>query len=288
MTASSIDLAANNGLDWLARLIGDVRAAAPRADMLMAGAMARDLLLMHAHGVRIARATGDVDLAFAIEDWTGFERLCAQLTGSGLFKAHRAIAHRLYYRETVQIDVIPFGGVERPDRSIAWPPDGSMVMNVLGYREAMASANTVKLPQDQSVKIVSLPALTVLKVLAWEQRHNIQPDKDASDLLLVLRHYFDAGNAERLYLEAAHLLETDDFDYQVAGAWLLGWDAAAVILTHNQAPAEAIRRVTGIIEPEIDPDGPLRLIGQAGGVDPNQDVRLLAAFYKGFTQERKP
>jgi predicted nucleotidyltransferase len=267
MTALPIDLAGDRGLDWLATLIVDVRAAAPRAQMLLAGAMARDLLLMHAHGVGIARATEDVDLAFAVRDWGEFGRLCAQLTGCGLFEAHRSVMHRLRYHETLPIDVIPFGGVERADRSIAWPPDGRTVMDVLGYREAMASATTVILPFGQSVQVVSLPALVLLKVLAWEQRHGLEPDKDASDLMLLLRHYLDAGNAKRLYAEAAHLLESADFDYEIAGAWLLGRDAADIIAAHGETPLAAARRVQSILEPQIDPDGTLRLIGQARDIE---------------------
>lgn len=60
--------------------------------------------------------------------------------------------------------------------------------------------------------------LAVLKVLAWSERRRIEPRKDASDLLLILQNYIDAGNSERLYAEAGQLFERHNFDYERAGA----------------------------------------------------------------------
>lgn len=62
-----MDLSDKGELRWLSLLVGDLRAAAPRHDPLIAGAMARDLLLHYGAGVAIRRATTDVDLAFAVE-----------------------------------------------------------------------------------------------------------------------------------------------------------------------------------------------------------------------------
>ena len=69
MNGSLIDLTARKGLGWLATLVQDLRTAAGREQVLLVGAQARDLLLHHIHGVRIVRATTDVDLAFAVADW---------------------------------------------------------------------------------------------------------------------------------------------------------------------------------------------------------------------------
>ena len=91
-------------------------------------------------------------------------------------------------------------------------------MTVVGYREALASAMDVKLPENQRVLVVSLPMLAVLKLVAWSERHTAAPRKDAADLLLILKNYLDAGNQQRLYEEAPHLLEDSNFDYERAGA----------------------------------------------------------------------
>jgi predicted nucleotidyltransferase len=113
MKASSLDLADKQELNFLAELIADLRAVAPHADVLIVGAMARDLLLYHAHGIRAARATEDVDLALAVADWNDFERLRESLLTSDSFEPHPKVAHKLLYRRRMEVDLIPFGGVER-------------------------------------------------------------------------------------------------------------------------------------------------------------------------------
>jgi predicted nucleotidyltransferase len=56
--------------------------------------------------------------------------------------------------------------VEKPDRTIAWPPSDDEVMDVFGFREAQASAVTMMLPGSTKINVVSLPALVVLKLIA--------------------------------------------------------------------------------------------------------------------------
>ena len=47
--------------------------------------------------------------------------------------------HQLWLGDQ-RLDMVPFGGVERPDRTIEWPTEGTEVMNVLGLSEALAKA----------------------------------------------------------------------------------------------------------------------------------------------------
>ena len=72
MTASSLDLSARADLEWLADLIGDAQQAVPSVEWLIIGALARDLHLSYARGIRIDRVTTDTDLALAINDWAEF------------------------------------------------------------------------------------------------------------------------------------------------------------------------------------------------------------------------
>src|SRR5688572_9865164 len=111
------------------------------------GAMARDILLHHVHGIETGRATADVDFAVAVENWEQFDNIKARLTETGRFEPAKRIAQRLHYRsggnsKGYPLDIVPFGGIENPAHSIAWPPDGNEVMSVVGYAEALA--NTVE------------------------------------------------------------------------------------------------------------------------------------------------
>jgi len=288
MVISSLDLAAKSELTFLAELVADLRSAAPAWEPLLVGAMARDLLLYHAHNIPVSRATEDIDLGFAVADWEGFATLRAALLASTHFEAHSSMIHKFFHRRRRQIDLVPFGGLELPDGSIAWPPRGDEVMTVVGFREALASARDVMLPEGQRVHVVSLPMLAALKVIAWSERHTTAPRKDAADLLLVLKNYLDAGNQHRLYDEAAHLLDHNNFDYERAGAWLAGQDAAATIGKDAAKQTRTHHMIATILTSESDPDGPLRLIGEVGGREAENIRLLLAAFLRGFNGEKVP
>ena len=85
MIKYSLDLTNRQELRFLSDLIADVRAKVPKIDILLVGATARDLLLFHAHGIKAARGTEDIDLAFAVASWavdrTGRFWLQKSLTG---------------------------------------------------------------------------------------------------------------------------------------------------------------------------------------------------------------
>jgi len=269
-------------------VVADLRSAAPTADMLLVGAAARDVLLSYAHGIALARATSDVDLALAVPDWRAFEALREQLVESGRFERLPGRTQRLRHRSGIGIDLIPFGGVERADGSVAWPPDYAEVIDVLGFAEARASAIQVGLPNNQVIHVVTLPMLAMLKVFTWDDRHRTEPRKDAADLVAILTNYLDVGHAERLYGEMAHLLEDDAFDYRIAGAWLVGYDARALIDRHSRRSGRIVDRLTSVLTREVDVEGPLRLVGETSGIAAEFMRRLLAAFLAGFSGKRKP
>lgn len=131
------------------------------------------------------------------------------------------------------LDLLPFGGVERPPNKIVWPPELSIVMNVAGYREALAAAQDVEVATDFVVPVASLPGLAILKLLAWADR-GIENPKDAVDLVTLLRWYGAAGNEDRLYGEEMSLLEGLGYNMDLAGPQLLGKDAARITATETR------------------------------------------------------
>ena len=282
-----LDLSARDDLRWLARLLADVRNAVPSTEPLLVGALARDLLLHYGHGIAITRATEDVDLALAIENWDEFDSVRSALLSTGKFAPYSGAIHKLRYREQCWIDLVPFGAVERPDGIIAWPPAGEEVMRVLGYKEANATAIHVTLPESQVVRVVSLPMLAVLKVLVWKDRQAYAPRKDALDLALILHNYLDAGNTDRLYRDMAHLL-TADFDFEKTGAWLAGRDARTLVQQNSDQADAMIRSIAEVVLPEIDLAGRLTLVAEMSAPDPESALQLLVAFHRGLTGIETP
>ena len=199
----------------------------------LAGAMARDIVLTHVFGIETGLATSDVDFGVTVGSWQQFSSIKNKLTGTGRFTPDKNIEHRIYYKPQgdsteYPVDIIPFGDIESPPRSLAWPPDGSVIMNVIGYAEVLATATPVKIADDLTVPIASLPGLTVLKLFAWQDRH-AKTTKDARDLAMLFRHYHAAGNQERIYAEEMPVMEAVEYDLDLVSPRLLGKDVGRLV-----------------------------------------------------------
>lgn len=281
------DLSDRQPLEWLAQLVADIRTAAPEAKPLLVGALSRDLLLHYVHGFKIERATTDVDFALAVASWEQFSTTRDALLSSGLFSPYRNTVHKLQHAKFGWVDLIPFGAVEERDGTIAWPPAGEEVMDVIGYTEAAATASTVSLPKHQTVRVISLPMLAVLKLLAWRDRHRFTHGKDAKDLQLILCRYLEAGNLDRLYAEFPHVI-TDTFDFEPTGAWLLGRDAREGLQKHSLRFDQVMAVLDEIIAPELEAEGKLTLVLQLAPNDADSALKLLTAFHAGLNGSHAP
>lgn len=214
----------------------------------VAGATARDLVLVNLHGLRPGRATRDVDFGVAVEDWDRFASLKERLVATGKFTSDRRALQRLIFSDptaglSVPVDLIPFRGVTEADGTIEWPPSRDVVLNVAGFEEALAASLAMQIDEDLNVRVASIPGLTLLKLVAWADRRR-ETDKDAADLYRLLTAYADAGNTDRLYDHEMELLEAVGFEMQVAGAELLGRDVAR-LCSHS-----ALARIRSVLDSE--------------------------------------
>jgi predicted nucleotidyltransferase len=217
-------------------------------ELLLVGAQAKVILLENIHGLNPGRATGDIDFAFAIESWDQFNQIKQSLIDTGKFKELPKVKQRLVYQSSLieqgfVVDIIPFGKVQDENNMIAWPPELDVVMSVSGYQEALESALLVALDTDLTIKVVSLAGLAILKIFAWSERGTVTENKDALDLLTLLRTYHEAGNADRIYeVPEPEVLEIINYNPELMGAWLLGYDASAI------ADKSTIETIAGLIE----------------------------------------
>lgn len=277
MKNTLIDLSATE-LGPFSRVLADVLRCtqALQLRVLVTGAFARDIHLRYAHKVNVTRETEDIDIALAIPDWTAFARLKAALIETGRFVEMPNRVQRLRHAQGLPLDIVPFEGIESPDRHIAWPPDGAFRMNVFGYREALAAADTVRLPGNIETQVVSLAGLALLKIIAWQERHYEAPKKDASDLMLIARYYLYAGNEERLWSEFESWTQAEDFDLLRAGARMLGIDIARLV---NPAGRE---RLAAILAREADPGQSNTLVREMAPNDQESARTLVAELLKGL------
>ncbi len=200
-------------------------------------------MLVNVYGLRPGRATRDIDLGIAVESWDQFQGLKERMIATGEFGGDSKAQQRLVYTDKVDgfsipVDLIPFRGVASADQMIAWPPARDVVLNVAGFEEAWASSLPVEVEDGFTVRVASVPGLTLLKLIAWADR-GVQTNKDAADLYRLLATYAEAGNFDRLYDQELTLLEAVEFDLELAGAELLGRDVCRI------CPAPTLEQARG-------------------------------------------
>ena len=252
----------------------------------VAGATARDLILVNIHGLRSGRATRDIDFGIAVENWHRFTLLKERLVATGDFASDRRALQRLTYsdraaRFSIPVDLIPFRGVTAADDTIEWPPSRDTVMNVAGFEEALASSIPIKIEGNLIARVASIPGLMLLKLVAWSDRGR-ETDKDAADIYRLLTAYADAGNTDRLYDQEIDLLEAVGFDMQVAGAELLGRDVGSLC-----AP-KAIILIRSILESEKTFERLVRDMVRTSTVPEAVSFvqRMLTSFRRGLLKDR--
>lgn len=231
MSTTLLDLSQRAELKTYALVIADVQALTTKMRMptMITGAFARDLHILYAHGISTGRKTEDVDVGLAVADWLSFNELKHALVETTRFTEVPKNPQRVRHRESgLPVDLVPFGDVESKTRCIDWP-GADLRMDVFGFKEALAQAVFVQFPQGVRASVASLPALALLKFVAWDDRHYREPRKDAHDLMIIITSYLDVGNADRLWSEHPDWCEAEGFDYVCAGAQLLGFDIARLL-----------------------------------------------------------
>lgn len=280
MTATLLDFSQRRELTLHAHIVADVEAAAGPLGIktMIVGAFARDLHLLHEHGIETKRQTEDIDFALAVPDWGAFAALNERLIASGSFKVSPTAAHRLRHRNGLPVDLVPFGRVETRERKIAWPPRGEVVMDVFGFNEALSTAHEVALSGNVRTRVVSLPALALLKIICWQDRHYQSPLKDAQDLHLIVYNYLHAGNEARLWQEFIEWTQEDGFQYELAGARMLGHDIRALL------DDDGIYRVGGLLSEHADSQKPALLPNEMNPAEPDRARALLEAMLGGLME----
>ena len=228
---SNISLDLSNRLpDQQANIIRQVVHAANSEglDLFIVGAQARDLFLQYIYDLPIHRATNDIDFGIIVESWNKFTKLRDNLIIDNKFQPHRTMRQRLVHESGLLIDLVPFGDLEEVSGQISWPPDFSIVMSTVGFREAYDHSIEVCITDDLIVRVASLPGLALMKIVAWDDRRF---ERDAQDLGLIMRHYLDAGNQDRVYSEQGDCFDLldEEFDYEKASAHILGRDIGRLV-----------------------------------------------------------
>lgn len=200
--------------------------------LLIVGATARDIILVHGYNAAIERGTKDVDFGIEVQNWEHYEVLLTALIEAG-FTPHSKRAHQLDTTDSDglpwEIDLIPFGGVSDVNDQIAWPPKQDFVMSVLGFNEVYRNAWDVTLSKspDTSVKVASPAGILLLKLIAWTERGREDKGKDAIDIYYVIKHYSKIPAVINALYEQNYM-DAQDYDDMNASVMMLADEVASM------------------------------------------------------------
>lgn len=253
---------------------------------VVVGATARDIVLHYGHGANVERATTDVDFAIEVPSWAAFYALRKLLCEQG-FKATKR-EHRLISPCNTMVDIVPFGLIEDERADIAWPPEGDVIMSVLGFQEAFDNAEWVRMRDEPEldVPIATPVGMVLLKIIAWTDRDKNLRTKDATDIAYLLHSYEKIPEVtDALYDENnVQLMEAYDWDITQASACLLGMRAS------NIAKENTLQRIRALINEELgNLNLDLLVVEMCTHVEAEFDrkLQLLSAFMDGFNYEKE-
>lgn len=214
---AQVDEAAYNLYAAVAKAAGELD-----IQWMVTGAAGRVLLLENVYGLPRGKVTEDVDFAVMVEGWDQYLAIVDRICSDKRFTRDKKQRQRICGPGDAYLDLIPFGGVETEEQIIHWPPDSDFTMNVQGFREACADSVSVTVNGTLIVPVVSPVGLVLLKLIAWQDRHQSHPGRDAGDIAYVLRHFSSIETEQRLFEQHYDIVEAAEFDIDLASACVLG------------------------------------------------------------------
>lgn len=153
-------------------------------DFYLIGARARDAWIEHLY-LRDRRITTDVDFAIYIRTHEQFQELSEYLCTVESFHREPNAPYRFRFggANGLIVDLLPFGAIEQ-DGSV-WLENPPTEISVYGMKEVTEQAEVI----TGAWKVISLPGLVVLKLIAFSENPGRQ--KDLRDIELILQHYHE-------------------------------------------------------------------------------------------------
>ena len=208
-------------------------------DFYLIGAVARDVWIEHL-SYRDKRTTRDVDICVYVRDLEQYKAVQeALITGEGFSRDTRE-PYRLYGPDGRILDLIPFGDIERD--GTVWLDDPPMELSVWGTKAVSGGAVTAY----GAFKVITLPGLCVLKLLAWNARPEWR-GKDLEDVYFIFRHYFEISG-DALYEQPYDDLLTEDFEPDIAAARMLGRQMAEILKESTEVYLKVRQVLAGLTQ----------------------------------------
>jgi predicted nucleotidyltransferase len=227
--------------------------------------------------VRLARRTRDWDFAVRVESREEYEELAKRLTSDAGGFERAPEPHRFEHAGGGILDVVPYGGLERPRGTVDW---GSGVsMSTEGFAVLDDQFETVH-ADSLELRSASLPALVGLKLLAYRDR---RPGitRDIADVHEISKEVEHTVSHDRIQEHGMERLRSEDVGFGEIGAYLLGRDVGGVF-----EAADSEKMVQLLAEAEREDTAIAREAAGASATPREEVARRLRALRLGIVDGR--
>jgi predicted nucleotidyltransferase len=191
-------------------------------DFYIVGATARDIHLATKPNLKAIRATNDIDIGILINSEDQFQKIKAELIATGNFQADSKEVIKLIYKQSIEIDLLPFGGIENDFRETRIEKPKLFIMDVPGFLEVFQYVTAITI-DELNINVCSVEGLIILKLIAYDDRS--QRTKDVTDVDKLVEVYFDlfADDVYENYFDVMELYDTDISNYlELVSARIIG------------------------------------------------------------------
>lgn len=204
------------------------------------GALARDI--WYARGDKQFRTTKDVDFAIMISNKEDYEALRTYLIDQKGYREIKSNSFVLLTPVGIEVDLLPFGEIEINDE-VKFEGAGLTSIKVNGFNEVyLTGTEVVKLATGHAFKVATLPAIILLKFIAYDDRPDVRL-KDARDIINIMLHFFDL-QSDLIYESHADLFGGEEMELEEIAAIVIGRE-----IRNIAAPNEALfKRLNTIID----------------------------------------
>jgi len=215
------------------------------------------------------RGTADLDLALAIslEEFLGEELVPG-------WRRDRWMEHRWYAPGGEIVDIIPAGPELLRSGEVEWPGTGHR-MSLVGLRLAFERNVPVEVAPDLTIKVAPVPVLTVLKIVAYEDRPT-ERERDLADLAYIFTEYDPEDRFADDVIDSG-------LSYDEVGPFLL---ARTIVAMVNDTERAHVNRFVREASDEDDPSGTHAKLLAAGPPswrrNPDELMQCMRAFSRGF------
>lgn len=220
-------------------------------DCYLIGALARDIWMTGVHDIQQKRSTKDVDLAVLIPTKERYLQLKDRLIGNGHFKEVRDNPFKLIHSGKTEIDVLPFGGLDR-EGNVLLAGAGFTSLTIEGFSEVFESATVPVELSGHEFRVCTLPGIVILKLIAYDDRPEMR-SKDIQDIVAIIENYFNIASAD-LFSKHFDLLQKLDseFDTFCIGAHLLGRHMKPILSRSELLTSRITKILQSAIESQQD------------------------------------